>query len=167
MWIETPRLVLRRWSAADVDALARVDAAAWRSRVSHEDTVRRVERYEAHWAAHGFGRFAVADRATGELVGRVGVMREPEWAATAEQDEIGWTLAPARWGEGLATEAAVAAIADTFDRVGLERIISWTTPDNLASQRVTEKCGLALRGTTHWEGSEYVWDDIRCESTSA
>jgi RimJ/RimL family protein N-acetyltransferase len=103
--IETPRLILRRWSSADIDALTEI-------------------------------------------------------SATPEQDEVGWVIAADRWGEGLATEAAVAAIADAFDRVGLERIISWTTPDNLSSRRVMEKCGLTYRGRADWKGNEHVWYDV-------
>ena len=70
-------------------------------------------------------------------------------------------IAAERWGEGLATEAAAAAIADAFGRVRLERLVSWTTPDNLASRRVMEKCGLRHRGTAAWKGREHVWYDVR------
>jgi RimJ/RimL family protein N-acetyltransferase len=110
---------------------------------------------------HGFGRFAVDDRHTGELVGRVGVMRQPDCMATEEKDEVGWVIAAGRWGEGLATEAAAASIRDSFHRVGLVRILSWTLPENVASRRVMEKCGLRFRGTADWKGREHIWYDAR------
>lgn len=88
-------------------------------------------------------------------------MRQPDWTATPEQDEVGWVIRGERWGQGLATEAAGAAIADAFGRVGLARILSWTTPDNAASRRVMEKCGLRYRGTAPWKGREHVWYDAR------
>jgi RimJ/RimL family protein N-acetyltransferase len=50
-------------------------------------------------------------------------------------------------GEGLASEAATAAIDDAFGRVGLERIVAWTTPDNVASGRGMEKCGMGRGGS--------------------
>ena len=62
-------------------------------------------------------------------------------------------IAAERWGEGLATEAAAAAIADAFGRVGLERAPELDAPDNLASRRVMEKCGLRHRGTAAWKGT--------------
>ena len=109
---------------------------------------------------YGFGRFAVAERATGMLLGRVGVMRHPDWAETPERDEVGWVIAAERWGEGLATEAAAAAITDVLGRVGLTRVLSWTLPENLASRRVMEKCGLRYAGTVAWKGREHVWYDL-------
>ena len=84
-------------------------------------------------------------------------MRETAWQACSCQDEIGWAIDPRRWGEGLAAEAAVAAIADGFERCGLDEVIAFTTPDNQASRRVMVKCGLELRGTTSWKGSTHVW----------
>lgn len=84
-------------------------------------------------------------------------MREPEWSETLEQDEIGWVIRADRWGEGLATEAAAASLADAFVRVGLPRILSWTLPANAASRRVMEKCGLDFRGETDWKGQTHVW----------
>jgi RimJ/RimL family protein N-acetyltransferase len=165
MRIETARLVLRRWSEADVDDLAQLHShpavAAWLGPLTREDAETAVARYQEHWVVHGFGRFAVADRETGALVGRVGVMHQPDWIATAEKDELGWVIAAGRWGQGLATEAATAALADVFGRVGLGRIVSWTTPDNLGSRRVMEKCGLQYRGSTAWKGRAHFWYDVR------
>jgi RimJ/RimL family protein N-acetyltransferase len=163
--IETERLVLRRWLPEDASALAEIHAhpavAAFLDPRTRDDTAAMIDRYERHWDARGFGRFAVTDRATGRLVGRVGVMHEPTWTATAEKEEIGWTIAHERWGEGLATEAAAAAIEDVFARVRLARIVSWTAPDNLASQRVMERCGMRYRDLTMWKGHENVWYDMR------
>ena len=165
MRIETPRLVLRRWSPADVDALAAIYAdpaiVHWLGPLTREDAQTTVERYEHHWDVFGFGRFAVEDRATGRLVGRVGVMRQPEWTETPEQDEVGWVVAADRWGEGLAGEAAAAALRDASDRVGLARVVSFTLPENGASRRVMEKCGLAYRGVADWNGRPHVWYDVR------
>lgn len=84
-------------------------------------------------------------------------MRQPEWSETSEQDEVGWVMAADRWGEGLATEAATASVADAFERVGLRRVLSWTTPGNLASRRVMEKCGLHPQGAVAWRGHDHVW----------
>ena len=57
--------------------------------------------------------------------------------------EAAWTIAPERWGEGLATELAVASVAVAFDVLELDELIAITLPDNLASRRVMEKAGFA------------------------
>jgi [ribosomal protein S5]-alanine N-acetyltransferase len=57
--------------------------------------------------------------------------------------EVGWSIAPERWGEGLATEAGRASLGWGFDIAGLDRVVSYTLRDNLASRRVMDKLGLA------------------------
>ena len=165
MTIETPRLVLRRWRDDDIDARAELyespEIVRWLGPLGREDAAATVARYEHHWATLGFGRFAVEEKATGKLVGRVGVMRQPDWTVTPEADEVGWVIAADRWGHGLASEAAAAAIDDAFDRVALTRIVSFTLPENVASRRVMERCGLSYRGVTDWKGREHVWYDVR------
>ena len=153
--------MLRRWRPDDVDQLTKIYASpaivAWLGALTHSDAAATVARYEHHWEMHGFGRFAVEDRRTGQLVGRVGVMRQPDWVETPHKDEVGWVVRADRWAEGLATEAAHAAIADALDRVGLACVLSWTLPENIASRRVMEKCGLGFRGTADWNGQPHVW----------
>lgn len=159
--IETERLVLRQWRTEDVERLAAIllhpEIAAWLGGGSRDDVERQVERYEHSFEELGYGRFAVEDRATGELVGRVGIMRQDGWLATPERDEVGWAIGREHWGRGLATEAAQAAIADGFERVGPRRVLSWTLPANVASRRVMEKCGLDFGGDADWAGLAHVW----------
>lgn len=156
--------MLRRWSADDVDSLAAIlldpAVARWLGHGTPDDVERAIERYEHSWGEAGFGRFAVEERVTGALVGRVGIMREDTWTATREKEELGWAIAPAHWGLGYATEAAGAAIVDGFARVGLRRILAFTLPENVPSQRVMERCGMTPRGTTDWAGLPHVWYDL-------
>jgi len=164
--LETERLVLRRWLPDDVDPLAAIllhpDVVAWigPAGANRNDVARAIERYDRHWEAHGFGRLAVVDRTTDELVGRTGVMREPGWEATACKDEIGWAIAPAQWGKGIATEAATAALSDVFERAGLARVVSFALPANTASLRVMQKLGLVRGGSAPWKGKPHVWYSI-------
>jgi RimJ/RimL family protein N-acetyltransferase len=107
------------------------------------------ERTARHWAEHGFGHWAVEPREgplAGELIGFVGVAYPgylPELAARAE---LGWRLAPASWGHGYATEAALAARDDAFGRLGLPALISIIHPDNVRSHRVAAKLGMSIQG---------------------
>lgn len=116
-----------------------------------------IRRYERSWDTLGYGRFAVEDAETGALVGRVGLMHQEAWQATSDKVEVGWAITASRWGEGLATEAARAAIADGFRRVGLPRIVSFALPANVGSVRVMERCGMAFGGHAEWAGREHIW----------
>ena len=171
--IETARLLLRPFTADDLEPLAAIllhpDVVRWLGPpdATVGDVQRALERYDRHWGERGYGRLAVCDRASGVLVGRTGVMHEATWGATACKDEIGWAIDRDRWGEGLATEAAAAALEDAFGRVGLEQVVSYTLPENAASIRVMEKLRLRRGGTTEWAGSENVWYSITADRFEA
>jgi RimJ/RimL family protein N-acetyltransferase len=65
---------------------------------------------------------------------------------------VGWWLRSDLWGQGLATEAARAAVAYCFEVVGFERLISAILPANERSIRVAEKVGFTLEGEFHHAG---------------
>jgi [ribosomal protein S5]-alanine N-acetyltransferase len=107
-----------------------------------------------HWERHGFGLWLLRDRHTGRVVGRGGLQYTD--AIGGFSVEAAWTIAPERWGEGLATELAVASVAVAFDALDLTELIAITLPENLASRRVMEKAGFAYDRPIEHAGLEYV-----------
>jgi ribosomal-protein-alanine N-acetyltransferase len=95
-----------------------------------------------HWERYGFGPWLLRDRAGGEMVGRGGLKHTT--VSGVDEVEIGWTIHPGRWGEGLATEMARESVQTAFDVLGLEEVIAYTATDNIASWRVMEKAGMAF-----------------------
>jgi RimJ/RimL family protein N-acetyltransferase len=65
--------------------------------------------------------------------------------------EIGWRLAPAYRGRGLATEAARACLDFGFNNLRLPEIVAFTVPANAASRRVMEKLGMAYDERDNFE----------------
>ena len=57
--------------------------------------------------------------------------------------EVGWRLAPAARGRGLATEAGAAAVRYGFTDGGLDRIVSIYEPENVPSGKVMERLGFS------------------------
>ncbi|HMJ76738.1 MAG TPA: GNAT family N-acetyltransferase, partial [Iamia sp.] len=105
-----------------------------------------VDRIEASFDERGFGLWAVDAAAVDGVegfVGFVGLWPAPPAAPCAPAVEVGWRLATAAWGRGIAPEAASAAVADGFARVGLAEIVSFTWEGNVASRRVMEKIGMS------------------------
>lgn len=104
---------------------------------------------EQRWDEQGFGLFAAEDVAAGQLAGWIGLAVPTFLPEVLPAVEIGWRLRRAWWGRGLATEGARAVLADGFERVGLDEIISIRHVDNEASGRVMDKLGLQfVRATT-------------------
>jgi ribosomal-protein-alanine N-acetyltransferase len=66
--------------------------------------------------------------------------------------EVGYRLLHEAWGQGFATEVARELVRYGFEEVGLDRIIGLTHPDNVASQRVLMKAGLAAAGWGRYYG---------------
>ncbi len=99
-----------------------------------------------HWTEHGFGWRAAIEKGSGSYIGFIGLnFTGPEAIEIAEEEvEIGWWLTPSRWGEGIATEGALALRDEGFARVGLERIIGRHHADNPASGRIMEKLGMGF-----------------------
>jgi ribosomal-protein-alanine N-acetyltransferase len=103
-------------------------------------------RQVTHFSKFGFCFWKLIYKETGEMIGFCGLQ-----PLDATPDiEIGWWLARAWWGKGLATEAAREALRDGFERARLERIVSIAMRENVASTHIMEKLGMNYeRETTH------------------
>ncbi len=142
--LETDRLVLREWTAADAEPFAALNADPEVTRhlagpMSRAESDAVLERALGHWASHGFGWCAVDRKADGRFIGFIGLSHH---RALPDDVEIGWRLARDAWGRGLATEGARAVRDAAFAVLGLPHLVSLTTDANVASWRVMEKLGL-------------------------
>jgi len=113
-----------------------------------------VSFYEQEWRDRGYGEWAWSDRVTGAFIGRAGlrVVRVDD----VEEVEVGYALVAERWGEGLATEATHELVRVAFEVVGLPDVVAFTTPTNLASQRVMRKSGFVYEKDIVWADLDHV-----------
>jgi RimJ/RimL family protein N-acetyltransferase len=152
------------WRDADVAELTRIysDPRVMRylSPAPREVAERQVAEFRRGWEEDGFSLWAVEDRATGNFIGRLGLLRRPDWPLEPGVVEVGWVLDVPTWGLGLATEGGRAGLEFGFERLGLDRIISIARMGNAASRRVMEKLGLTHGGEAGWRGQQVVWYEI-------
>ena len=87
---------------------------------------------------HGFGLFVVETLADKSAIGICGLVRRPHLDAP----DLGFAFLPDHRGHGYALEAGSAALEDAHTRLGLNRILAITRPDNEASIRVLERLGM-------------------------
>ena len=163
--IETERLLIRAF-VPDADARSMLsvygDAEVMRfvPGGAHADVtaVRSLlEQYARAQAEHGFSSWAIVDRETGCLVGDVGF-------ATFEQTgevELGYTLARACWGRGLAVEAARAALDAGLAHLHVDRILAVVDVDNERSLRVAERLGMTRGDVIEAHGRPHVIFSVR------
>lgn len=156
--LTTARLRLRGLTAADWDDYAALNADArvrdWLGGrlLSREEAWTQMALFLGQWALRGYGIFAV--ECGGVFAGRVGLLHLIDWP----EPELAWTLAPAFWGQGLATEAAACLRDWAFATFGWERLVSYILPSNTRSRRVAEKLGAARQAETIRGGLPHdVW----------
>jgi [ribosomal protein S5]-alanine N-acetyltransferase len=157
--LTTPRLILRPWTLQDVNALFTLLQEDNLLRYFPRPTPPPIEKVEkhithhlSHWEERGYGHWAVVTRVEQKLIGWNGLEFLPETSET----EVAYLLSKSFWGQGLATEAAQAALKFGFEHAGLEKIIGLVHPENIASRRVLEKCGLRLIDQKIYFGMELL-----------
>ena len=179
--LETERLTLRRFTAADLDHLYALDndPAVMRYINGGGPTPRAViERdvlpvFLEYDARHpGFGFWAAVhrtgiDRGDGEWLGWF------SFRPTGDEPGkvvLGYRLRRSAWGQGYATEGARALLQKGFEEWGVRRVGATTYEKNRASRRVMEKLGMRMvrrfrlteeeiaRSDTYHAESVEVWD---------
>lgn len=95
---------------------------------------------------------SVADKETKRVIGWCGLGLLD---CKPKDVEIFYGFSSEYWGQGLATEAAMAMLHYGFDIIGLKRIIAVVKPDNIASRKVIEKMGLKFEKILNVDNIHY------------
>lgn len=115
-----------------------------------EKTERSIFHQIQHWDKYGYGQLAVTLADSGQLMGWCGLEFLPE----TNETEVGYLLSKAFWGKGYATEAAKVSVKFGIENIGLKEIIGLTDPENIASQKVLQKCGMTFTRRQVYFGME-------------
>lgn len=152
------RIELRPFTLDDIEAAHAVygDARVMRY-VGHgpvgsvAGTESIVRQFIAHQRAHGFGFWAVVDRATGQMIGDAGLAR-----AASGEVEMGYTLGASWWGQGLATEAGALCVGAARGPLRIPRLRALVEEPNAASRNVLIKLGFSQAGVAMAFGREHL-----------
>ncbi|HEY0266144.1 MAG TPA: GNAT family N-acetyltransferase [Rhizomicrobium sp.] len=145
MFLTTARLTLRPQEQADAPALFAILNDAQAMRFWHRPAIARpavaeeLVREQQAAMAEGLCRYWTVLEG-GDAIGSVDLSLIEGGSA-----ELGFLLRRDRWGLGLASEAAGAAIAHGFGPLRLDGLAAATQAGNEAAARVLEKNGFALR----------------------
>jgi RimJ/RimL family protein N-acetyltransferase len=153
--IKTERLNLRPFRLQDAEPLRQILSVP--GVLEHfpssdppdlERVKKLVQKQIDHWREHDYGWWAVEPIEEGELIGWSGLQYLPE----TDEIEIGYLLSKPYWGEGLATESAIAGLDYGFRTLEIQEIVGIVHPENIASQRVLQKIGLEYQEEAEYFG---------------
>lgn len=158
--IETSRLRLRMFTPEDLDALSHITGDAEVMKYlgtsgprTREKTKNTIDAILRHWDQHGFGIWALDHKADRRLIGWCGL----QMLEKTPEVEVAYLLARAYWNQGLATEAARAAIDYCFNELKLDRVVAIARPENVGSYRVMEKIGMKYERDAHYYNVDVVY----------
>lgn len=164
--LETPRLILRSFKETDLDQYAEMCADPEVMRfistggkvLSRAESWRNMAMVIGHWTLRGYGLWAVEEKASKLMIGRVGLWQPEGWPGL----EVGWTLLKSAWGKGYATEAGKASINYGFEVLKQPSLISLIDPKNYASQKVATRLGMTMQKQIEVTGDLVLVYQINC-----
>jgi RimJ/RimL family protein N-acetyltransferase len=156
VFLETERLLLRRFTPDDVDNLVALDGdpEVMRCLTGGRSTPREeIENevlpaflgYYARFAGYGF--WAAIEKSAGQFLGWFHFRPRP--SSPPGEVELGYRLRRSAWGKGYATEGSRALIRKGFTEFDVRRVVANTMAVNTGSRRVMEKSGLRFVRTYH------------------
>jgi RimJ/RimL family protein N-acetyltransferase len=163
--VRTARLVLTPVGGGDLPDLIRlksdprVFAVMLGGVRSAARTVEELAEEVACWGAHGWGIWTVRARDNSAFVGLTGFMRRPDGRGVA----LRFALWPEVQGQGLAREAAGAALRYGHDQAGLSRIVAVARASNFASRMVLGGIGMTEAEQFEQSGHQMVLYESRRE----
>ena len=162
--LETERLVMRWLREDDFEQYRRmcIDPDVMRflgdgRPMTNIEIWRQMAWFMGHWYFRGYGIWAVEEKDSGKLVGRIGFIDPIGWPGF----ELGWTLARDSWGKGYANEGARRALSYAFGEMDRDHVISLIAPENVASVKVAERLGETVEGETQLMGRKVLIYGIR------
>ena len=154
--LETERLILRHYRKEDFPPHYAIvsDREVMKHfsgpTISKEDCWRRISASVGSWSLMGFGGWAVTLKSNSRLVGTIGLFNawralEPEFG---EEPEMGWIFAKEVHGQGIAFEAAGAALGWADANLDPTPVWAIVAPENRPSLRLAERLGFEKLGDT-------------------
>ena len=167
--LETRRLILREFLPQDANALVLVlsdpdTMKHYPAPIDRDGIQQWIERNLRRYAEDGVGVWAMVLKTAGEIIGDCGIIRqhvEGEYLY-----EIGYHLRRDHWGQGLATEAAIACREWAFANLKVDRLISLIRAENVPSRRVAERNGMTIWKEVDWRGTRHYVYAVEKPKTS-
>lgn len=152
---QTDRLILRHFEAKDIEALfllnslpeilAYIPGEPMTSLSQAEQIFENV--VLKSYQERGYGRWAVEHKSDAKVIGFCG----PTYIKEYDEVELGYRYLPQYWGQGIGSEAGLAALS-RFKQHGIDEAIALILIGNKGSEGVAKKVGMSLRERNKFMG---------------
>lgn len=168
IFAETKRLVLREILPSDAEGLFELDSDPEVHRYLGNKPVKDKAKIfdiiafiRQQYADNGIGRWAVVDKVTGDFMGWSGIKLETN-TTNGHQNyyDLGYRLIRRYWGQGIATESAIASLDYGFQKLHINEVYGAASCENKASNKVLLKTGLRFVASFQFEGIDCNWYKI-------
>lgn len=166
--IETERLVLRPIVKDDIQDFFELDSNPKVHLFLGNNPVKTIEESEAiianileQYKVNGLGRLAVIEKATNEFIGWSGLKYEDKVRTEFKYYDLGYRFKEQFWGQGFATEAAIASLEYGFKDLNLKEIGAAADAKHIASNTILKKVGLNPSGTFTFENTLCNWYNLQ------
>jgi len=158
--IGTERLFLRKFTPDDLGKLIETRSSeevikylGGKNLQNPEAIEKRLQFYVDCYEKYGYGMCAMIWKKSGEIIGWSGLQPLEDTGET----EVGYGMIKEFWGRGIGFECASAWLKYGFETAQLERIVAVASPENTASRRIMEKCGMKYQKVETYYGLKCVF----------
>lgn len=164
--LETDRLLLRPLSPDDAEAMfsytSQPESFRFLRRAPHqsiEEDRQFLQKAAEAYQTHSDFIWGICEKGSGRLIG---TCRLFDLHLTDRRAEVSYLIHPAYQGRGIASDTVRALIRYAFGELGLVRLQARCVSENIGSERVMQKCGMALEGTLRsYANIHNSWKDFK------
>lgn len=169
VFVETERLLLRELLPSDLEGMFELDSdprvhqfLGNRPVTEKRQSLEMIEYVRRQYVEHGIGRWAVAEKATGQFMGWCGFkLVKDRINGRTDYYDLGYRFIQRYWGQGYASESARAALNYGFESLRLEEIIGAAQVANQASNRILQKLGFRLMEEFTYDHAVCNWYELK------
>ncbi|KGK00341.1 GNAT family N-acetyltransferase [Thalassotalea sp. ND16A] len=159
--LTTARTYLREFKMTDAEAVLRFNGDSRVTKYTGDaNMVKKLPDAEhiianiwlAEYQQHGYGRWAVVDRFSHQVIGFCGF----KYIADLAMPDFGYRFLPEYWGKGFGSETALACKYYGQKELGISRYFADAMADNVASIKIIKRLGLKFSGYIEEDKQTYI-----------
>jgi len=172
IYIETERLILRKFVEEDYERLFLLDSDPEVMKYIGMPTLRKAEESKEvvkmimqQYKDNGLGRLAVVEKESGLLIGWSGLkLHTTEINGHQNFYDLGYRFLPETWGKGYAFESGKASLQFGFNEIKADVIYAHAHSENIASNKILPKLGFENKGEFTEPDGICFWYELRREN---